>query len=353
MPITTPEVQTVDRTGRRAATPPTWTTSPLVRARPSRATAAEWDAFAQRCGASFRGSWRGAWAWQFEAHWWFRLRRFDLVDAEGRKAGQCAVGVGRRWRVFADGVQLLGDDGELWPMAMAAVLRQLGRGRYVYGSEWSVEPPRQDALLTLIGVAVNEVRPTGVDVIDFRRWPTVEQYRRGVSENVRRNSNKAARAYPDLAVVDVAGAAAWRAYAAAAVLRRDLFRRKHVARGTVGMVARSAARIASLRRYTRLTTLTAGGRLLSYHVGVNFGPLACYLEGATAADADGAAWHLLLRMIERAFAATGGQGRFVMGSDDGSQDGVAAWEGLRRSRRQCCAERVETSVVRFRYDPAG
>ena len=330
--------------------PSTSVASPTVHVRPTTATAAAWDGFAQDCHASFRCGHRGTRAWQ--AEWPHRLHRLDLFAAgpDGeRKVGQCAVGVGRRRRTFADGVQLLPDHAALWPPAVAAVLDHLGPGTYQYGSEWSLEPPRQDGLAGVPGVAVTGVRPTDVDVIDFARWPTLAAYRRAVSENVRRNVKRATAAHPGAVVVDGPGWIGARRYLRAVALRRAMYRRKGVRRSTAGMVARSVARGLGTGPFARSAYLVDGGTLLASYGGVDFGPLACYLEGASRPDNQGASWALLMAIIERAYDRTGGTGRFVMGSDDGTQAGTPAWEGLRRSRRQCCANPVPTSVVRFTY----
>ena len=317
--------------------------------RPSAASALDWDAFARRCAASFRSSYHAARAWQFEYHWRFRLRRLDVFYGDA-KVGQCAVGVGKRVSVFSDGVQLLPGHAHRWADAAAAVLRRLGSATYVYGSEWSLEPPRESALTTLAGVAVDDVSPTSVQVIDFRRWPTFDAYRRATSTNVRRNVKKAEKAYPSLTLSVRPGVGHPVAFARSVMLRRALFQRKGVDRSTAGMLLRSAARLASLRRYSHTAYLDADGTLLSSYVGITFGELHAYLEGASDPNGKGASWYLLMAMIERAFVESNGQGRLLMGSDDGTQAGVDAWEGLRRSREQACAEPFPTSVVRFRYD---
>ena len=323
--------------------------------RASTTSAAEWDAFAQRCGASFRCSYRGAAAWQWEANGWHRLLRLELFDgpgAAGRKVGQCAVGLGRRRHAFADGLQLLPVHGDLWADGLSAVVAHVGPGDYVYGSEWSLEPPRQFTLDLLAGVTVGHVRPACLQVIDFARWDTWESYATAVSANVRRNVRRAAEDVAGLAVVDGVGPKTGRLYLNALALRRAMFRRKGVARPIIPSAARSVGRLLSMRTHTRVSYLLRGGRLASYYVGIHYGGTFCYLEGASAADAGGAGWYLLMATIRRAYEQSGGRGRFVMGSDNDPGPGDDAWEGLRRSRRQCRAEAVPTSVVEFTYADA-
>lgn len=318
----------------------------------SAASSGVWDRFAQRCGASFRCAHSAGAAWQFESHWAFRLRRLDVFQetpAGPKKVGQCAVGVGRRLRIFADGLQVPPEFKTLWPLAMEAVLRKLGPGQYQYGSEWSVEPPRDHALVRLDGVTVDTVSPTQVDVIDLSRWAGFEDYRMSASSNVRRNVRKAEKSYPALRIVDSDGMMRADQFVHSVRLRQSLFRRKGIHRSAVGMAVRSLARLLALRKYNHTAMLFDGRELLASYTGVRFGRQFSYLEGASGDDTRGASWYLLMAMIERAFQESDGNGLFVMGSDDGTQAGDPAWEGLRRSRRQACATSVPTAVVQFRY----
>ena len=322
---------------------------------PTTAAAATWDAFAQRCGASFRCAHRATRGWQFERHVLHKLHRLDLFATVGStrvKIGQCAVGVGRRVGLFCDALQLLPDHADRWPRAMAAVLDRLGPGRYVYGSDWSLERPRELDLAALPGVAVERVEPTAVSVIDFARWPSIDDYRRAVSTNVRRNVRRAERVYADLRVLEPVRLADVRRHLASLAIRRQMYRRKGVSRSTLAMAARSLARAGSTVPFGHAAHLTtdAGRRLLATHVGITFGPHEYYLEGAGRPHDDGASWLLLTTMIERAYARTGGRGTFVMGPDDGTRTGPA-WDGLRRSRAQCAATAVPTSTVTFAFQP--
>ena len=61
-------------------------------------TPGNWDAFASRCGASFRASYYGSQAWQFDYHLWRRMRRVCcFIQAGGvqTKIAQVAIGFGR------------------------------------------------------------------------------------------------------------------------------------------------------------------------------------------------------------------------------------------------------------------
>ena len=77
---------------------------------PTTATRDQWDEFAQECGSSFWSARRGHRMWQWKFHARYRTRLLDILlvtrGGERYKVGQCAVGIGRRFRVFSDGLQL-------------------------------------------------------------------------------------------------------------------------------------------------------------------------------------------------------------------------------------------------------
>ena len=98
---------------------------------PTTATRAQWDAFAQECGSSFWSARRGHRMWQWKFHARYRTRLLDILVTRGgerHKVGQCAVGIGRRFRVFSDGLQLRRGYETVWRAAMAGVLAELGPG---------------------------------------------------------------------------------------------------------------------------------------------------------------------------------------------------------------------------------
>ena len=303
-------------------------------------------------GAGFRCGYWAALTWQLEHHHYFRLRRLELFvrdRSDERKIGQCAVGVGRRVRVFGDRLMLEPSAQALWPAAMTAIVEQLGDGTYVYGSEWSLEPPRERDLARMAGVRVLDVAPTRVLTIDFTRWPNEQALVAAFSANVRRNVKKAERLHPALRLEWKGSLGGVARFVRGVLMRRSLFTRKGVERSTLAMALRSLVRLGSLRRYSDSVYAYNEDALLATYGGVNFGYTFAYLEGASEPTAHGAQWFLLVAVIRRAFATSGGRGRFVMGSDDGTKSGDA-WDGLRRSRAQVAAEPWPTSVVRFAFE---
>lgn len=307
-----------------------------------------WDAFAARCGASFRCARRALSLWQFDHHLFHRLRRLEIhVGRDGamRKIGQCAVGIGRRRRVFADSLQLLPEHQHRWPEAMRAVLQALGPGEYHYGSQWNLEEPREEVLARLPGVSVTHVEALTVDVVDFSQWPSWEAYFRAVSSNAKRNAKRAQEQFPEMEVQVRTGMGALRSWFALHRLRSILAERKHLRIGGLLALARSAMRTVALGGENFTAILRCGDEAAAGFAGIDFGANTYYLQAGSQTNNGGAAWHLMLSMLARAQKRRP-QGRFVMGAQYASQPRD---EGLAFSRRQVRVSLVPTSEVTFRY----
>jgi len=311
--------------------------------------AAAWDAFAARCGASFRCARRALSLWQFDHHLFHRMRRLEIhVGRNGamHKIGQCAVGIGRRRRVFADSLQLLPEYRHRWADAMRAVLQVLGPGEYHYGSQWNLEEPREEVLARLPGVSVTHVEALTIDVVDFSQWPSWDAYFRAVSSNAKRNAKRAQEQFPDMQVQVRSGMGALRSWLALHRLRSMLAERKHLRIGGLLGLARFAMRTAALGGENFTAILHCGGEPAAGFAGLDFGPNTYYLQAGSQAHNGGAAWHLMLTMLARAYKRRP-QGRFVMGAQYASQPRD---EGLAFSRRQVRVSLVPTSEIIFRYE---
>jgi hypothetical protein len=286
-----------------------------------------------------------------EHHLLHRLYRLEVFDVEGdreRKIAQCAIGVGRHWRVFADSLQIDPQDHARWAEVMTAVVEHCGPGRYVYGSEWSLEPSRELALLGVRDVSLLEVYRTNLQVVDFRDWPAWENYYRSLSKNVRRNVAKSEKASPSSPILTGGGLKiALRLHA----IRYATYRRKSLSKGFGMRVIRSLLRSAALKGFYEFAIVRSHRITLAAYGGVRFGANTFFLEGGSAASNQGASWRLLTWVMERAWRDSEGQGVFVLGSDDGSQAGSKAWEGLARSRTACRAKPLPISIIRFSFQP--
>jgi len=326
--------------------------APCLTVAPSPASARDWDAFAEGCDASFWSSWGGAWMWQLKLHIWFRLRRFDLMlttpKGERRKIGQCAVGVGTRLRVVSDGLVLQPEYAHLWPAAMEALLGHLGPGRTVYGSFWSLEPPRHRAILDLPDIRVVAVRRLVVEAIDLRPdepWP---DFLRRISRNVVRNAKSFGQAHADRLFITRHGAGCLSLLPAMIRLRGRMYDRKRLGFSRTRAVANHVLRSLLLRPYVSMRVTTVGRRRLAALGTVAFGSSVAFLDGASAPSPAGAGWDILLHTIEEAHRTR--RARFLLGYTDVPEDYAAeVWESPVRYRRDCRARAVETSLFVFDY----
>ncbi|WP_146201804.1 GNAT family N-acetyltransferase [Teichococcus aestuarii] len=309
---------------------------------------AEWDRFAQRCGASFRCAHGALALWQLDHHLPYRLRLLEIHAVRGgerRKIGQCAVGISLRRRVFADSLQLLPEEQQLWPEAMQAVLGRLGAGEYHYGSQWSLEAPREADLAAIPGVTVTAVEPITVHAVSFREWGSWEAYLRGLSSNARRNAKRAQEQFADLAVEIRQGRETLRRWPALQALKSMLAERKQLDFRLARHFLRFAMRLMALRQNNFLAVARGGGEDMAAFAGIDFGPNTYFLESGARDTRNGTGWHLMLTMLQRAYGRAPG-GYFVMGAQYARDP---ADEGLHFSRRQCRAAFLPTSEVSFRY----
>lgn len=323
--------------------------SPVVDVSEDRISPGEWDDFAMACGASFRCAWHALWAWQLDHHRLFRLRRLEILlveDGRRTKIAQCAVGIGRRRRVFADSLQLLPGHAHRWSEVMQAVLRHLGPGAYHYGSQWNLEAPREPLLQALPGVVITQVEPITLDVVDFRQWPHWDGYLREVSSNAKRNAKRARETHPDLAVSLRHGLASLADWGALNGLRAQLSSRKALGLTLRRTLPRFLLRLAALGPRNFIAIARAGENGLAGFSGIDFGANTYFLEAGSGAVNQGASWYLMLGMLERAWRRAP-QGAFIMGAQYERQ---VRDEGLAFSRRQCRVQRLPTSEILFEYD---
>lgn len=320
--------------------------------RPHERRAGAWNDFAARCPhATFLSDFHYA-RLAFPAR---RLKAAELWlrDASGaRKIGQALVLCGGGGADLPDGLRLLpGQEGD-WARCMQALLAALGPGQYRYGSPWSGEPPRQAALAAMQGVRVEDVRALAVHIIEFERFPDWDSYTAGFCTNLKRNLKRAAH-LPDIHIDVHRGLAAARQ-----VLRIDRLRRATLLRKGVSThpglrhwswnVLRFLLRAAALRGRIVVGLARAQGAPCAVVSMVEYGPAVFYMEGGSTLPNAGAAWQLLIAMIERAWRRDG-SGRFVMGFEDAALRDSAGWANLVRSRLQCRARPVDSSQVRFSY----
>ncbi|WFR97666.1 hypothetical protein [Rhizobium tumorigenes] len=313
--------------------------------------AASWDAFAQRCEASFRCAYHASRMWQIDYNPLMRLVRLEIVLCTGNeqvKIGQCAIGIRKSDHVFCDAIQVLPDYRHLWSLSMRAVLSHLGEGYYRYGSDWCLDRCRSAELHALAGVSVISTAAVDMIAIDFKQWESFEAFYKGVSKNARRNVQKAERSYPGL---DFVIRRKWPIFWDIVPLelsRLRLFKKKRILTSRPGLIIRSLSRVLATFRFSFTARNVSGDRALARFMGITFGRIMFFMEAAAAEDVvTGAASHLLKCMIETAYMQTTGRGMFVFGPDNHENDADPVWQGLARSRLQWQAKSYPISVIQF------
>jgi Acetyltransferase (GNAT) domain len=312
---------------------------------------ADWDEFALKCDASHRAL-RGWMAiWQLKYHKVFRTRCYSIFLRRGNdrvKIGQCAIGRGRHKRLFSDGIQLLPEHRTTWTECLQAMLRMSGPGRYVYGSDWSLEPPKEKDIAALPGVTVEAVERFMVEAVDFGRWKSWDDYERSVSANVRRNLKRAAHLYPDVEVETRSGLRALLLTPHLLLSKTVMQQRKLIPSNIIETAFNHILRSIFMRKYAFCAVARAKGRVLAGFGGAASGRQAYYFDGG-ASDATGAGW-LLKMTLMRDFQSRQPTGRFFMGSAQREEDlSDGEWTSPFRYRQDCRVTAFPTSVVTFTY----
>jgi hypothetical protein len=308
----------------------------------------QWDAFAQRCEASHRSahSWLKAWSGKNLLR--HDLKLFELVR-DGRKIGQCAVGVGTRETIFLDQLQLEPGNRNLWTEAMAAILEELGPGTFTYGWNLNLEEPREDDLRQIPGVRIVSVCPLTVHAVDFDRWSTWSDYWKSTSTNTQRNAKRAEK---ENVRVDIQhGIASLSHVRTITRLRSAMYERKGLIFGPARVMASYVATHVTCRSYSLTAVAYDGTNPLAGFSGMEFGARTYYVDGGSVPSNKGAAWLIQMVMLRRAWERHGGTGKFVMGYVDYATHDESIGGGLIRSRKAVRSSDFPTSVVKFSYAP--
>ncbi|UVF17601.1 hypothetical protein HPT29_013710 [Microvirga terrae] len=324
-----------------------------------KSTPDDWDAFAIRCNASHRELDGWIWYRQIRSHVLFRVVRYNILLREaGRsiKIGQFAIGHGPLKRIFSDGLQLLPEYRDTWAACMEATLRTLGRGRYVYGSDWSFEPPRESIFASMAGVTITSVEKYMTEAVDFSRWTSWEDYQKAVSSNIRRTI-KNAKTELDPFEIDIRyGASSVEIfprfhYSKFRMLKRKLHKLRRPRRLNFLLLLNPThyfLRILLSKHRSVSAILSHKGQVIASFSGVEIGQTCYFFEGGSV-ESNGAGWLLNMSLMHD-FYLRHPTGRFVLGcldrSDDQSPDG---WESPVRYRSRARVSGFPSSRVTFTY----
>ncbi len=257
---------------------------------------AQWDGFAQRCGASFLCSWNVVSAERFR----HRVRIFELhataLSGQSAKVGQCAIAVARRRVRFLDRLQILPGHEDLWERGVHLIIERCGEATYNYGSLWNQEDRRLRAAPRR--AAVNDAI-LQIDRIGFAEWPDFAAYRRAVSENIRRDYKKAAAASATVTVRH--GTAALADLAPFVRLRREVMRRNVEPYSPSADFGRHALKLLCMGADAFIATARTADRCHASFFGVQFGDAFYYLGGGTEDRCQGFGSFLFLTLLEQWF----------------------------------------------------
>ena len=297
---------------------------------PGAIDAADWDRFVVACGGSFLGSAKVIRAERF-LH---RVRVFEVQVASSagvETIGRCAVAVAGRRARFLDRLHLLPRYTDRWAEAVQQILACCGAGSFVYGSAWNHERRSAAEVAHIIPGSRLVDRPLRIDGVDFSAWRDFADYRRSVSENLRRDYRKAAAAGP--VVVVRHGLGACRDVARLVGLRAQVLRRNGEPFSSVADARRHVLKLLCMGDDAFIATVEAFGRRQAAFFGVRFGGAIYYLGGGTEDRSHGFGSYLFLTLIERWFAECP-NGTLHLGSEPADIDAGSYTQGNLLYRRK-------------------
>lgn len=326
--------------GRRPIDLPTRPGVRVIRRTTADVDPRQWDAFVDQAGGSFRESWSIVGGHRVFGG--LRIFEFELDEAPGAKIGQCAIVGSRAKAIFLDRIQLLPQFDDRWTQCFHAVVRQVCARKYVYGSLWNQERPRAPAIDGLTISAVPE-HSFHIDIIDFAKWNSFDNYYRAVSENVRREFTRAQRS--GAVRIDILrGQSAITAIPSLIRTRRHVERKhglayKH-ARDWWSDFLNCAAKLIAFGNRAYIARAMVGRDCLATFYGIEQGSRLYYITGGTKPNREGAGSYLLLKLIQEWFDKAP-SGQFVFGHCMGHADPSIYDEGALLYRRKLRASAVE------------
>ena len=129
-------------------------------------------------------------------------------------------------------------------------------------------------------------------------------------------------------------------------LNLSMARAKRLAASPTRQLLRFLLRLITLGDYTITAVISDQKRQLAAFSGIEFGANTYYVMGGSEPQNGGAAWHLLLTMIRRAYHRAPANGQFLMGPVEEESPG---WVNLARSREQCRVSNLATSITWFTF----
>jgi hypothetical protein len=298
-----------------------------------------WDRFVLASGGSFMGGWK-----VIAAEGITRAVRIFEIISSGTKIAQCAVAITHRRARFLDRLHILPAEAHQWAWCVQAVIDRCGAASYRYGSFWNHERRCPRALATSLGGARVIDGAFGVDRIDFSAWRDFAAYRRGISENIRRDYKKAASSSP--LIVTRRGIAAVRDVPGLVRLRHEVMRRNREPFSAMSDGPRHVLKLLALGDDAFISTVSADRVLHGSFFGVRFGDGIYYLGGGTSDRSQGFGSYLFLTLIEAWFAAHP-RGSLYLGENIPNVDPSTYTTGNLLYRRKLRAEVIPGTMFRL------
>ncbi|WP_170249405.1 hypothetical protein [Methylobacterium haplocladii] len=247
-----------------------------------------------------------------------------------------------------DGLQILPEYYYLWQACLQALLSELGPGQYIYGNNFSIEPPRESQIAMLSGTAVQSVCSYTVAGVKFSQWDSWETYERDLCHNVRRNLRKAREKYPDAIVETRWGLSSFNLVPSVLKAKSVMYKRKNVSSSKIFTTTGLFLRPIFIKKNSFCSILRSNNETLSAFSGVEIGNLLYYIEGGSI-ESPGVGWMLKISLMKN-FYNRFPSGVFIMGTEMRSGAFQSdTWKSFSRYRRDARVSGFPTSVVTFQY----
>jgi PilZ domain len=310
----------------------------------------EWDNFVLTSGGSFLGCWAVLKARRLVG----TVRLFEFFfDRESRppqKVGQCAVAVALGKVTFLDRIHLKPAQRHLWDQCFKLIVQRFGANAYDYGSHWNHEV--RSKLSTIPGFVTQTVlnKEFHLDLIDFQDWASFPAYRRGISENIRRDYRKAQ--ITSARVETRFGLAALRDVFAIVTLRAQVMRKHKLRFSSLVDYFLHGVKLAVFGNNAFITTVRMKRRCYSAFFGIQLGSNLYYISGGTTKNRHGFGSYLFLTLIEDWFARHP-DGKLVMGDVPGHYDPNDYTYGNLLYRRKLRVSSVKGVEFQLNVRPTG
>lgn len=308
-----------------------------------------WDSVVHLSRGSFQMASGRLRVWKTLQHLSGARVRVLRVRSHGKVIAQCAISSRGTHHVVRERLLLLPDYQPQWSDVWQAVMTHVGPGHYCYGNSASIDPPRQDALAAMPGVAITHVQPYFVQAVDFSIYPEWDSYWNNLRGNIRRNQRRALDEHA-LELISTRGHAILRQLPRMLYAQTRQDKRKGRIVHPLGELFSLASATIGMRDAATLLRARSASRDLAWQYHVNFGTDDYYLAGWSERLQPSPAWWLTVSAMQAAYHRSP-TGRVVLGPFSPDLYDEASGSGLLQWRRFCLAQDFPAAIVWFDYAP--